>query len=93
MYIDTETRDFLRILLTRGMQVDLGGSSITHTHNKVDDSRPRPPLKFHLCTSESRPEGRLLQAEIDTIGRLCWRYARQKSASSTGTCERASRWR
>ena len=78
MYIDTETRDFFRVLLTRGMQVDLGGYSIKHTHNKVDDLAPRPPVKFHLCTSQSRPEGRLVQTEIDMIGRLCWRYARQK---------------
>lgn len=78
MYIDTEMRDFLRVLLTRGMQVDLTGKSIHHTHNKIDLTAPRPPMKFHLCTPESRPEGRLTQADVDMIGRLCWRYVRRK---------------
>ena len=78
MYIDAETRDFLRVLLTRGMQVDISGHTIKHTHNKVDDAAPLPPIKFHFCTSQHRPEGRLLQADVEMIGRLCWRYARQK---------------
>lgn len=78
MYIDTELRDFLRVLLTRGMQVDLTGKSIHHTHNRIDETAPRPPMKFHLCTPESRPEGRLTQADVDMIGKLCWRYVRQK---------------
>ncbi len=60
------------------MQVDLTGNSIHHTHTKVDSSAPRPPMKFHLCTSANRPEGRLLQKDVNTIGELCWLFIQAK---------------
>jgi len=35
-------------------------------------------MKFHLCTSANRPEGRLLQKDVNTIGELCWLFIQAK---------------
>lgn len=75
MYRD-DLRKFIPTLVTRGMQLDLTGTRIHHTHTKIDPAVSRPPMKFHLCTSESRPEGRLTQGDINMIGRLCWEYVK-----------------
>lgn len=68
---------FIPMLIKRGLQYDPSGR-LHHTHTKVDDTAPRPPMKFHLCTKEMRPEGRLTQADVDTIGFLMWQYAKEK---------------
>ncbi|MFZ2887280.1 MAG: hypothetical protein WA021_05675 [Minisyncoccia bacterium] len=60
----------------RALQIDATGTQIHHTHTKVDASEPRPPMKYHLCTPQLRPEGRMTQADIDAIGDLMWKFAK-----------------
>ena len=39
----------------------------TFKHHEKDPAAPLSPIKFHLCTPNARPEGRLSPADVDTM--------------------------
>lgn len=66
--------ELMRAIIVRGMQIDLTGTSIHHTHTKIDSSAVRPPMKLHFCTSALRADARMTQEDVVAIGDLCWQY-------------------
>jgi len=66
---------FLADVVERGLHFQRDG--FVHTHNKLDTTAPKPPMKFFLCTPELRPEARMTPDDIVQMGEFCWRYIKK----------------
>jgi orotate phosphoribosyltransferase len=59
------------------MMFDTDGPGFAHKHHEQNPQEPRSPIKVHLCTEASRPEGQLTKDDMERMAYFLYERARQ----------------